>query len=532
MSKKFSIAVVLNGVDKASAVVVGAIRRIDKAASGVQKIGKAAGSVLSTIGKVGAVAGVAGAAVGKLVLDYADRASELHDLAAQLGLSVETLQELRYAATIAGTGVESLDAGMVVFSKNVGLARGGTGKLNALLSKFAPTVLEQVKAAKDNGEALDIMFRAMAAVEDPAKRAAIATAAFGGAGGDMTRMVADGTAALAKLRAEARETGLITQADADAADEFGDNVDRLKKSVMGVVNAIGARLLPILEPLILRARNWVVANRDLIATRVTAFIEKIGDGLKKVGAWFEAHGENLWAGMSRGADLVLEAVRLIGEHFDAVVTVSKTLVAIWGAGKLAGAISSTVSTARTLLGVFEAIGGSTVFTWLAKGAGIKTAAIGAFKWLASAAAAETATIGAALAGAAATGTLAVNEVLGFASRQEQAAGRAPTPTLFGEGGPPEAPRSRAELLGGISTPPSAPSNMSTRLRPGAAAVPQGAVHVQVDFSNVPKGVDVGAPTGRGVGITANVGVRSVGGVPAPGHGGGAGCAHCHAGGGK
>lgn len=375
MAKQFSIAVVLLGKDKASGPVGRALDKIGAKTVGTLKLVKGAGDLAGTalrgIGMLGAAAAGAGYAVGSLVENYTSRVSELYDLSRQIGLTVEQLQELRYAAKI--SGVENLDQALAIFNRNIGQAHAGMGPLNKALERMAPGQRELFMAAKDNGQAFDMMMQAIASVEDPADRAAMATAAFGKSGATMVRMVADGTAGLAELRAEARRAGLVTLEDAKAADEFGDNVDRLKFSLMGVVNAIGSRLLPILQPLILRARDWVQANRELIATRVEQVIKKIGTALEKVGGWFDKNGDKLWTDFNKGIDKALELVGFLAEHIDGVATAVKILAGTYIAGKLAGSLLAVIELATrfgTLFGIAAALPAAAVVGAAGLGVGV------------------------------------------------------------------------------------------------------------------------------------------------------------------
>ncbi|MCC6653333.1 MAG: hypothetical protein IT348_19435, partial [Candidatus Eisenbacteria bacterium] len=70
----------------------------------------------TTLLKAGAATTALGTAavvgIGKMVKDFADAGSELVDMSARTGASVEALSELGYAAQQSGTSAASLEGGL------------------------------------------------------------------------------------------------------------------------------------------------------------------------------------------------------------------------------------------------------------------------------------------------------------------------------------------------------------------------------------------------------------------------------------
>lgn len=227
-------------------------------------------------------AGVVAGAASLVVKRFIDAGDELGEFSARVGVGVEALQELRFAAERSGVSVEEFDQSLSTLNKGLGQMKAGTGKLNAFLGKVSPTLQKQMRGARNTGEAFDIMVAALAKVSDPARRAALASAAFGSAGGKMALMAQNGAEGLAKLREEARKYGIISQEEADAAGAADDAMINLKHSMVGVGNVIGSKVIPILIPLIQRLTEWIVQNRELIATKVQQFIEGFAETLKNV----------------------------------------------------------------------------------------------------------------------------------------------------------------------------------------------------------------------------------------------------------
>lgn len=292
MADNLAIKAIITAVDR----ITGPVRKIaaslkDKLGGAFSTLGGAIGGAVSKLSDfavsatkwaaVGAVALVA--AGGAMGMAWIDAAGELSDFSRQVGVSVEALQELRYAAKITGVDSEQLNGALEVLNKGLGQAQAGTGKLAKFLGKVSPALLKQVKHAKDAGAAFDIIIQAMHQIPDPARRAALATAAFGASGQSIARLADDGAEGLQKLREEFKKAGGGMSAEqVAAAEELGDNMDRLKFAMMGVANTIMSRLVPVIAPLVDNLREWIIKNKDLLGQKLDEAIKAIGDALSEI----------------------------------------------------------------------------------------------------------------------------------------------------------------------------------------------------------------------------------------------------------
>jgi hypothetical protein len=132
-------------------------------------------------------------------------------------------------------------------NKSVGQAQAGTGRLNTFLQKTNPELLKNVKAAGNSEQAFMMMAEAVRNTRDPMERAALATAAFGGAGQKIILLAEEGEAGLAGLREEAQRYGNIMSGDAlKAAENFNDAQTNMKAALSAVITQLGA---PLLQPI-------------------------------------------------------------------------------------------------------------------------------------------------------------------------------------------------------------------------------------------------------------------------------------------
>jgi len=197
-------------------------RHLNKVDRRFDKLGKSVDKFKTKLaGAAGAFAG--GAALAGIVRG-AQRAAEEFDQLAKAadtrGLSTDFYQTLQLAAEEAGVKQEQLNSSLTAFVKRVGEARAGTGALITTIKKVDPALLENLKAAESQEEALRLLADSMAGMGSAADRAALASAAFSRAGVDLVRILGNGSAALDDTAAKARELGIVV--DRSILDKMQD----------------------------------------------------------------------------------------------------------------------------------------------------------------------------------------------------------------------------------------------------------------------------------------------------------------------
>tara|TARA_R100001086_G_scaffold246976_2_gene180176 strand:+ start:531 stop:2132 length:1602 start_codon:yes stop_codon:yes gene_type:complete len=282
VAKDLQIKAVLAAKDKMSSAVKRAAaavrRRLSPALARASKMAKRLGSAMGTLGKGLALSAGALSAVGlaayKVASDHAAALDEIGKFSRQINVTVVDLQELDYAMARQGLSTEVLRNGLNTLNTRLGESKAGLGKLHTFLKRMPKAFAEQVRAAKDTDEAFQIIIGAIHKVEDPAKKAALASVFFGKAiGPQMLRMAEVGNAGLKGLRAEAHKYGIATREQTDAAEKFVDVQENMNRTIAGLKIKIGSALLPIMEPLLLRLTGWIQANKDVVAVKVAAWVD-------------------------------------------------------------------------------------------------------------------------------------------------------------------------------------------------------------------------------------------------------------------
>lgn len=223
----------------------------------------------------GFFAAVAASKITGAINDFALMGDRIAKTANTLGLSTSALQELEYVAGQQGATVESLNSGYQNLNKNLGMMTAGSGKLYAYLKKGNPQLLAQVKGAKNSEEAFNLLTDALGKETDVSKRAALATAAFGGSAQDMIKFSKGGKESIDALREAKRKFGIMSEEAAKASEAFNDAQDDLKQAIQGGLGTVLAPILPKLTELIKLATEWIVANKELIGQKLNAFLDLV-----------------------------------------------------------------------------------------------------------------------------------------------------------------------------------------------------------------------------------------------------------------
>lgn len=226
------------------------------------------------LGKVVGV-GIAAAttAVTALVKNSISNADQLSELSQKVGISTESLSAMKYQAGLASVEISSLQTGLVRFSRTAADAAGGSKQQAALFNAMGISVKDFAGNLKPADGLLREVSAKFATYADGTGKAALATQLFGRAGADLIPMLNEGAEGMDAAAREAATLGQIISGEtAVAANELGDNLDRLKAVATGFGNELAARLLPSLVGLTdqmvanAKASDGMASSADGVAT--------------------------------------------------------------------------------------------------------------------------------------------------------------------------------------------------------------------------------------------------------------------------
>ena len=230
---------------------------------------------------VAAAVGMVARSIIRTTIKTAEMGDEAAKTSRRLGITAEELQKLRFAADRQGVSASLLDSSFMALQKRVCELRVETGGLYTYLSKKGEfALMNQLKGAKDTGEAFNILVTRMESIKDPMDRAAFANAAFSRAGLDMLKMMEAGGEGLAALKQQAVEYGAVMSNDAAAQSEkFVDTMTNFKAQMQGLKIMLATQLMPIIQNLVIRIQSWVKSHKQLLADKVKAFAEGVANAI-------------------------------------------------------------------------------------------------------------------------------------------------------------------------------------------------------------------------------------------------------------
>jgi hypothetical protein len=212
---------------------------------GIRDIDGASNALRGTLASLGVGLSLGGlAAFAKSGIDAADN---LGKLSQRVGVTVESLSALQYAAKLSDVSVEQLSTGLRQLAKNATDTQAGTGGAVEAFRALGIAVTGtggQLKSTEDL--LLDVAER-FSGIEDGAGKTALAMRLFGESGAQLLPLLNQGRSGFEALRLEAARLGVIISTEtAKAAEQFNDDLTRLSATVDGLKYALGRELLPTL----------------------------------------------------------------------------------------------------------------------------------------------------------------------------------------------------------------------------------------------------------------------------------------------
>lgn len=285
------VEIIIDGKNKAK----GALDQANRQLGSLSDEAKAAGAAIAGALSVGVFANwIQGS------IDAADAASKS---AASTGMAVEEYTALKYAAELAGIGVEELDGALTKFNRTIDQAAGGGEKQLAAFDRVGVSITNASGQLKSNDQLLAEVADRFQAMPDGIQKTAMAMELFGKSGAKLIPLLNGGAEGLAELKAEAEALGLVLSSDQAAqAEVFNDNITRMGAAVEGAANQISGEMLPSLVDLseLLVDVNKNTEASSVLATALGGALKVLATAVIIVGAAFARTG-NLIGGSAAAA---------------------------------------------------------------------------------------------------------------------------------------------------------------------------------------------------------------------------------------
>src|ERR671919_1863193 len=152
---------------------------------------------------------VAGGGLGALIDRSISAADAIGKTADKIGVGVEALQELRFAAKASGVEQQTLDMALQRFTRRAAEAANGTGEAKDALAQMGIALRDQSGNLRRSEDLLADVADAFARIEDPAERVRLAFKLFDSEGVALVNLLSDGSDALDEMRERARDLGIV-----------------------------------------------------------------------------------------------------------------------------------------------------------------------------------------------------------------------------------------------------------------------------------------------------------------------------------
>lgn len=210
--------------------------------------------------------GLAAGAVAGIAAAVARAGDDLAKTGRRLGLSIEALQEWRFAAQRGGVATATFDMAVQRFGRRAAEAARGTGVAVQALGRLGVRTRDANGQIRSMDDLLQDALGALADIESPLERNALAMKLFDSEGVRVVQMLEGGSKALAETRAEFRKLGaVIDDQTAKVGEETVDAWTDFRTALFGVVIEMGKVLMPIVRDFLKVMTEWISRNRTLLS---------------------------------------------------------------------------------------------------------------------------------------------------------------------------------------------------------------------------------------------------------------------------
>jgi hypothetical protein len=208
-------------------------------------------SLASNLKTIAPLAVAAGAAFAfNMARALADSADRLDELSQRIGVSVEDLTRLQWAAQMSGASADTLTMALQKLSLNMANSKDPANESAAAFKALGIDITDTDGSMRSQLEVMNDVADAFAGFKDGANKTAIAVQLFGRSGAELIPMLNGGSQSIKAFAAESDKLGnTLSTNTAKAAAEFNDHLDRMAARASSVAKAIATPLLANLNAL-------------------------------------------------------------------------------------------------------------------------------------------------------------------------------------------------------------------------------------------------------------------------------------------
>lgn len=337
-------------------------------------VNKRIGQLGSSMMSIGNRLVAAGSAITAPILGAAAAFSEVGDavakMAARTGLSTEAVSAFGFAAGQSGTDIGTLEKGVRTMQRTLDTAAQGGKAASKAFERLGVDVgaLQQL-SPEDQFLALS---DALAAVEDPGERAALAMQVFGRAGTALLPMFSDGAAGIRALMAQAEQLGIVMDAGtAKSAERLNDSIGELMTAFKAITVTVGAAVAPALSGLSSsvaivagQVAKYVSENKAFVGQALAVGAAFVGVGATLTAAGFAL--QTVSAGISALVGPLVSTIKVAYQVATSFVSATASVV-MYGIKSVAAAVASMAAWVAAnaplaiAIGLLGAVAGAAIY---------------------------------------------------------------------------------------------------------------------------------------------------------------------------
>jgi Phage-related minor tail protein. len=183
-------------------------------------------------------------------------------LSRETGVSLESIQELGYAASVNGSSLDAVSASVREMTKRIGeFEQLGTGPAKEVVENLGISFRDANGEIKAADQVMLELTDTMAGMRASERMNVLDKL---GIDPSMIQLLSLTSEEVEGLRARAQRLGVVTQEQGGAVDSYNDSLTTLRFGMQGIQNMVAVGFAPMMEDLVDRFVNLLEANQDLI----------------------------------------------------------------------------------------------------------------------------------------------------------------------------------------------------------------------------------------------------------------------------
>ena len=183
-------------------------------------------------------------------------------LSRETGVSLESIQELGYAASVNGSSLDAVSASVREMTKRIGeFEQLGTGPAKEVVENLGISFRDANGEIKAADQVMLELTDTMAGMSESERMNVLDKL---GIDPSMIQLLSSTSEEVEGLRARAQRLGVVTQEQGDAVASYNDSLTTLRFGMQGIQNMVAVGFAPMMGDLVDRFVNLLEANQDLI----------------------------------------------------------------------------------------------------------------------------------------------------------------------------------------------------------------------------------------------------------------------------